>query len=644
MNQTGEYALPIIGSLPLREKTASPPNSGRTGISEESEVNNKIELALMTTEKEERIYSKWMGSLEKITDQENHRILWKIIGGISLCVLFFLFCRLMLNRVVRLHTKDLLKEVEERKQAEKALKESEMRFKALAETSPLAIYMSEEIDQKCLYLNSRFTELFGYTIDEIPTASHWWPLAYPDPEYRQEVVGKWQKDIAKAIETHSDIETRVTEVCCKDGTKKIVSWGFITLGEQNWSFGLDLTEQIQAEENKKALEAQLSQSQKMEAVGTLAGGIAHDFNNILTAILGYADLTLLDLSNESRVRYQIEQIMKAGFRARDLVKQILYYSRKDSSQCQSVYVFEIIQEDLKLIRASIPSTIRIEEDLDPQCGNTLADPTQIHQIMMNLCTNAAQAMDEKGGVLTVRLSTAYLSETELKDDPSLTAGPYILLQIEDNGTGIKNRDIHKIFDPYFTTKEVGKGSGMGLAVVAGILKNINAGIRLDSSFGTGTSIKIYFPRVESHPIEPKQEDSVPIGGSEKILIVDDEDSILEITRRSLEGLGYEVTARKKSVEALELFASSPNDFDLIITDQTMPDLTGENLALEALKIRPEIPIVLCTGYSSHMNKEKALSIGLKGFIMKPYDMKEFLGSIRDILDQKGKTALLREGP
>jgi CheY-like chemotaxis protein len=350
-------------------------------------------------------------------------------------------------------------------------------------------------------------------------------------------------------------------------------------------------------------------------------------------MLCYADLDLLDLTKEIIVKNQIEQIIKAGSRARDLVKQILSFSRKEFSQRRSLDVYTVVKEALILLRASIPSTIRIEEDLDSQCGNILADPTQIHQVMMNLCTNAAQAMDENGGTLKVTLNSILLTKRDVEDDPYLKPGNFVLLIIEDSGTGIEKQYIDRIFDPYFTTKDIGKGSGMGLAVVAGIIKSNDAFISVDTRPGTGTTIKVYFPRIQTQNFENiKIPDPLPLG-QEKILIVDDEKSVVEITKQCVEKLGYEATGKTSSREALELFQSRPNSFDLIITDQTMPDLTGENLAIEIMKIRPDIPVILCTGFSTKMNQEKAKMIGIRGFLMKPFNMKELSITIRKILDQ-----------
>lgn len=514
------------------------------------------------------------------------------------------------------------------------LRESEERFRAIADTSPLAIYMSEGIEQKAVYINPTFTELFGYTIDEVPTVDQWWPLAYPDENYRQQVADEWQKKVQQALDTKTQIEPMEVVVTCKDGSKKNISWGFISTEKQNWACGLDLTDRKQAERDRITLETQLRQSHKMEAIGTLAGGIAHDFNNILAAILGYADMAMDDIPTNSPVKYQIEQILKAGNRAKDLVKHILSFSRKENQARVPVEISNLVREALNFLRASIPTTIRIQENNDIQSANILADATQIHQVIVNLCTNSAHAMDEQGGILEVTLSNQEFSENDLKKESNLTPGKYVRLCVKDSGVGIDQKDLDRIFDPYFTTKGVGKGSGMGLAVVAGIVKSHDGMITVDSKPGDGTIFNVYFPIIEQK-IQEKIEDDSPIPtGKESILVVDDEDSLIDVTRKRLERLGYQVTTQTSSIKALEIFRANPGDFDLVISDQTMPELTGEHLANELLVIRPDIPIIICTGYSSKMDAEKARSRGITAFIMKPVDKTELAKTIRDALDSR----------
>ncbi len=590
----------------------------------------------------ESIYNKslahWFGDVDS-TGRLPKWVKWVILSVLGGFITVG-FISLMLKKQVKFKTKELqsknllLKtEVDERKRTQEALKESEQKFRALADTSPLAIYMSEGVEQKAVYINPTFTKIFGYTIDEVPSVDQWWPLAYPDVNYRRQVADEWQKKVEHAIETKSDIEPMEVVVTCKDGLKKNISWGFITTGQQNWACGLDLTERKRADEEKIDLEAQLRQAHKMEAIGTLAGGIAHDFNNILAAILGYADMAKDSTPEWSPAKKQIDEVLKAGDRAKNLVKHILAFSRKEDQKQIPFGIHLVIKEVLKLLRASIPTTIEINQNIDPTCGNIMAEPTQIHQIIMNLCTNAAQAMDEDdGGVLNVGLHCVELKTSDLTNNPTLNPGHYVQLSVEDSGIGIDQKYLDRIFDPYFTTKEVGKGSGMGLAVVHGIVKSHDGMITVESIPGEGCKFNVYFPKIKAS-IQEKSEDIEPLQtGSEKILVVDDEESMTKMTKQRLQRLGYMVVAKTSSLEALELFRSQPDEFDLVITDQTMPKLTGEKLTEKLMAIRPDIPIILCTGYSSKMDAEKANCAGIRAFIMKPVDTKKLAKTIREVLD------------
>lgn len=395
----------------------------------------------------------------------------------------------------------------------------------------------------------------------------------------------------------------------------------------------EISDQKRAEAEKQELEAQLRQVHKMDAIGTLAGGVAHDFNNILAAILGYSEMALDDIPENSPVRYQVEQVIKAGNRAKELVKQILAFSRKEVQGQVSVQIQLIVDEALKLLRSSIPTSVNIITNIDPTCGNILADPTHIHQVVMNLCTNAAHAMDENGGELKVELISTELKNEDLLKKPELKPGPYIQLSVKDTGVGIGQSDLDRIFDPYFTTKEFGKGTGMGLSVVLGIVKGFGGMIEVDSMLGKGTAFTVFFPKVAGQ-IKAENEEIAPLPtGKERILVVDDEQSMVDLTKKRVERLGYQVTAKTSSREALELFRSQPDAFNIVISDQTMPDLTGDKLAKKIMEIRPDIPIIICSGYSSKMDAEKANYIGISAFIMKPVDRVELAETIRRVLEK-----------
>ncbi|MCK4542738.1 MAG: PAS domain S-box protein [Spirochaetales bacterium] len=396
----------------------------------------------------------------------------------------------------------------------------------------------------------------------------------------------------------------------------------------------DITREKKAEEERIKLEAKLQQAQKMEAVGTLAGGIAHDLNNILFPISGYAEMLLQDVPEDSPLRQRLIDILQGTKRAGDLVKQILTFSRQKDHEMKPLKVHLVINEALKLIKSSLPSTIEITQNIKSDCGLVYADPTQIHQIVMNLCTNAYHAMEETGGKLTFNLKEVELAAEDL-NDPAMIPGKYVCLTVSDTGPGMEQSITDRIFDPYFTTKEEGKGTGMGLAVVHGVVKSHGGNISVYSEPGKGTEFKVHLPVIKKQEETAKLKTDLPIQkGDERILLVDDEDIIAQMGKQMLERLGYHVTARTGSTDALEAFRENPDKFDLVISDMTMPIMTGEQLAAEIMKIRSDIPIILCTGFSEMMSEEKAKSLGIKGFLMKPVVMKDFSNMIRKVLDKE----------
>ncbi len=393
-----------------------------------------------------------------------------------------------------------------------------------------------------------------------------------------------------------------------------------------------IIERKEAEEEKQKLESQLVQAQKMEAIGTLAGGIAHDLNNILSPIIGYAELLKMKLSEDSSSQADLAEVLKAGLRARDLTAQILAFSRQGDQERVPVLIDLIVKEALKLLRASIPTTIEIRHKI-AKCRTTLADATQVHQVVMNLCTNAYHAMEERGGTLEVSLSEVEINDVSVSQFKDLKPGPYVQLTISDTGPGIDPKIMDRIFDPYFTTKEKGKGTGLGLSVVHGIVKNHGGTIRVDSKPLKGTTFHVYFP-LSKKVVDADKAAFEPIPtGNERILFVDDEQMLINLGKRMLERLGYLVTTETNSMKALELFRKNPDKFDLILTDMTMPNLTGVQLAQTILQIRSDIPIVLCTGFSELISEEKVKRIGISDFLMKPLDMKNLADSVRKALDE-----------
>jgi len=383
----------------------------------------------------------------------------------------------------------------------------------------------------------------------------------------------------------------------------------------------------------KKMENQLQQSQKMESLGTLAGGIAHDFNNILFSVFGYLEMAMEDVPEDSPVRDNLEEVLNGAQRARDLVQQILTFSRQSDHELKPLKTQIVVREALKLLRSSIPSTIEINQNIDRGCGLVMADPTNIHQIVMNLCTNAFHAMEESGGKLSITLKEVKLTIEDLKD-PAMAPGPHICLMVADNGQGMKQNIIDRIFDPYFTTKGTGKGTGLGLAVIHGIVKDYGGHISVYSEPGKGSEFKIYLPVIQSSKAEGKIETDLPLQrGNERVLLVDDQDLVVQMERTILERLGYQVTVQTNSIDALELFRAKSDDFDLVITDMTMPDMTGDKLACELIRIRSDIPVILCTGFSETMSEEKAADLGIKGFLLKPILTKNLSQKIREVLDE-----------
>ena len=392
----------------------------------------------------------------------------------------------------------------------------------------------------------------------------------------------------------------------------------------------DVTEQTR-------LEIQLRQAQKMESIGTLAGGIAHDFNNILGAIIGYAQLARYNIKDQEKALADIEHVLTASNRAKDLVRHILGFSRLTEHRMQPIQLHHIVKEALKLIRASLPSTIEIRQDISTEGTSMMADPTEIHQVLMNFCTNSLHAMENTGGVLAVTLKPVDSTGDDTREFPDLKPGPYIRLTVSDTGCGIDPKHIDRIFDPYFTTKEKDTGTGLGLAVVHGIIKNHGGAVQVKSVLNQGTSMTVMLPRLEAKKVETKQAGASPLPtGKESILFVDDETSLVEIEKMMLQRLGYRVVSESSSLKAFNIFINRSDDFDMVITDMTMPEMTGLELARGISAIRKDIPIILCTGYNNKITEDIARDAGISRILMKPLEIREFSQAIRDLLDKRAQ--------
>jgi CheY-like chemotaxis protein/two-component sensor histidine kinase len=370
----------------------------------------------------------------------------------------------------------------------------------------------------------------------------------------------------------------------------------------------------------------------MEAIGNLAGGIAHDFNNILSPIIGFSEILIEELPSDRPEHEYAQEIYIAGKRGSDLVKQILAFSRQSDHAIMPVRIAQVLKEVLKLSRSTIPSNINIVEDITDDCRPVLADATQLHQIAMNLITNAYHAVETAGGQITVRLKETVLGKNISAESP-IEPGSYAVLTVSDTGCGINPAILNRIYDPYFTTKEQGKGTGLGLAVVYGIVKKHGGDIKVHSELGKGTTFDVLFPQITKNYENSALKTVEPLeSGSERILLVDDEEPIARLEKQILERLGYRVTMRTSSVEALEAFRAAPDAFDLVVSDMSMPNITGDTLAKEITSIRPDIAIIICTGFSERLTEKNAEAVGIKGILMKPVVKSDMARMVRKVLE------------
>jgi len=514
------------------------------------------------------------------------------------------------------------------KQMEKALRESEEKYRSIFVAESDGIFLIDAENMEHLDVNDAALELFGYKRDEFLSLRTTDISSEPDKTVKNINSGEIGKGLTVPLRYARK----------KDGTifPVEVSASFFKLyGRKTICATIrDITKRKRAEEEKDRLNEQLRRSQKLVTIGTLAGGIAHDFNNILTPIIGYTDIILDELPKINPIYEDLVAIQQGSIRAKELVQQILTFSRQVEKKREPLQLQMIVMEVVKLLRPSIPSAIEIRQNINSSCRKILADPAQIHQVIMNLCTNALQAMEEKGGVLTIELQGMTVGREMAKFHPNLEENEYIRLSIGDTGIGIDEARIDRIFEPFFTTKAEGKGTGLGLSVVHGIIRSHGGDILVFSEPQKGTTFHVYLPAISVEKNIDKEKAAAIQGGNESLLLVDDEEMVCRMLQIMLEGLGYSVKKKNSAIEALEIFKKQPDDFDLVITDLTMPDMTGLELAGELHKIRSKLPIILMTGYNAHISHNIKKYNVMEAIISKPITKKNLAGVIRTILEKK----------
>lgn len=526
----------------------------------------------------------------------------------------------------------ILLDVTQRRRAEEMSRQSEEKFTNIFMMAPDSIMISRLEDGMLIDANLGFEQITGWerseAIGTTPDKSGFWQ----DVSERDYMV--------RELKSGRDVLGREFQFVRRDGSPRAGRYSARSIniaGEKCLILILqDITEKKRLEEMHGQLEQQLFQSHKMEAIGTLAGGIAHDFNNILSSIMGYSELILNESADRQRVNKYTEHVLQAAFRAKDLVKQILTFSQKAEPEKRPVTVTPIIKEVVKFMRASLPTTIAIRQSLDSTADAIMADPTQIHQVLMNLCTNAGHAMKETGGVLEIGLKEVSLHEEGFALESALKTGRYLKLSVRDTGHGISRENIGRIFEPYFTTKKKGEGTGLGLAVVHGIVKDHGGEISVDSEQGRGATFTIYLPVIEDeaeHATLAAKAAPAP-GRGEKVLFIDDEEMVAAMMRELLGELGYTVVVETDPVRAAELFKRKSADFDVVITDRTMPRMTGYELVKRIRSIRRDIPVILCSGLQDREDAEAMKGLGIDRFLLKPVEMGVMAEAIREVLDKK----------
>jgi PAS domain S-box-containing protein len=532
----------------------------------------------------------------------------------------------------------IVRDITESWKTQRALEKSERKYRSIVERAVEGIFQYDQTG-RFISVNQSMARMCGYD----------------SPEQMMELI----TDLASQFFARSDLSDRFRailefkeqlenfehKIYRRDGTEIWVStnlWAVKDIHGKVLHYEgtqMDISERIAAEKNRSNLEHQLAQSQKMEAIGTLAGGIAHDFNNILSGIMGYSELCMKAVQDRPKLRNYMEQVLKATGRARDLVHQIMTFSRKTDEEKKPIIITPVVKEVVKFMRASLPTTIEIRQDIDENVDAIMGDHTKIHQLLMNLFTNALHAMKETGGILEVGLKEVVMEAKDTMYDHSLPCGRYLELSVRDTGHGISQEYLERIFDPYFTTKKQGEGTGLGLSVVHGIVNDHGGDIRVYSEEGKGTIFRVYLPLIEQEEEESRDagEDVILTEEGGTILFVDDEQMVVDLGRELLESIGYKVVAETDPVHAVEVFKAKSNSFDLIVTDKTMPHMTGFDVIRQVRDIRGDIPVILSTGLHEKEDLEKLKTFGITQIIAKPTSLKELAKAIHELLDKKKET-------
>jgi PAS domain S-box-containing protein len=532
--------------------------------------------------------------------------------------------RKALEKTISERTRDLKYSEEKYRRLYNESKKAEAVYCSLINSSADAIVLYD-LEGRTQYVSSAFTKLFGWSLDELKGKR----IDYVPEAELEKTTAHINNVIQRGISCQGFESKRYK----KDGRLVDVSISASAYNDHEGKVS-GLLAILRDISEKKRLEAQVCHSQKMEAIGTLASGIAHDFNNILSIILGNSELALYGLPKSTPLYSFLEEIRIASLRAKDVVKQLLSFSRKSEENRHPINIVPVIDESLKLLRSSVSAHIEFRQNISRNSYTILAEPTQIHQVMINLCTNAVHAMEKTGGYLDITLENIEIYSEKRELYPELKAGKYLKLSVSDNGHGIAPGHLDRIFEPYFTTKDIGKGSGMGLAIVHGIIKNHEGVIKVRSTLDQGTTFDIFFPAIGAREkVQSDIKQNYPTG-NESILIVDDDELILKMGKKILTYLGYRVETFTSPLYALEQFITAPERFDLVIADMAMPKMTGDKFIRELLKIKPDLPAIICTGYSELLDENKAMEMGIKSFLMKPIDMHEMAVAVKEALNYK----------